>query len=83
MNEAQLDARESALAAVAREAGELAKRLFSNPPQVKLKSKQDFITAADGEVERLVIERLRSRFPRDAFQKRYRNGMSIAVQKPR
>jgi myo-inositol-1(or 4)-monophosphatase len=67
MNEAQLDARESALAAVAREAGELAKRLFSNPPQVKLKSKQDFITAADGEVERLVIERLRSRFPRDAF----------------
>ncbi|HEX2333761.1 MAG TPA: inositol monophosphatase family protein [Burkholderiales bacterium] len=67
MNERELDAREAALAAVAREAGELAKQLFSNPPEVKLKGKQDFITAADGEVERLIIERLKSRFPRDAF----------------
>jgi myo-inositol-1(or 4)-monophosphatase len=67
MNERELDAREAALAAVAREAGELARQLFSNPPEVKLKGKQDFITAADGEVERLIIERLKSRFPRDAF----------------
>lgn len=67
MTAADLDAREQALAAVAREAGELAKRLFSNPPEVKLKSQQDFITAADGEVERLIVERLKARFPGDAF----------------
>src|SRR5688572_2729630 len=67
MREGEFDAREEALAAVAREAGELAKRLFSNPPEVKLKGKQDFITAADGEVERLIIARLKERFPRDAF----------------
>jgi len=67
MKEGDLDAREAALVAVAREAGELAKRLFSSPPEVKLKGKQDFITAADGEVERLIIERLKARFPRDAF----------------
>jgi myo-inositol-1(or 4)-monophosphatase len=67
MKEAELDAREEALAAVAREAGERARRLFSNPSGVKLKGVQDFITAADGEVERLIIERLKARFPRDAF----------------
>ena len=67
MTEGELDAREQALAAVAREAGEVAKRLFSNPPEVKLKGKQDYITAADGEVERLIIERLKARFPGDAF----------------
>jgi myo-inositol-1(or 4)-monophosphatase len=67
MKEAELDAREEALAAVAREAGERARKLFSNPSGVKLKGVQDFITAADGEVERLIIERLKARFPRDAF----------------
>ena len=67
MTEGELDAREEALAAVAREAGERARRLFSNPSGVKLKGLQDFITAADGEVERLIIERLKARFPRDAF----------------
>lgn len=67
MTEGELDAREQALVAVAREAGEAAKRLFSSPPSVKLKGKQDFITAADGEVERLIIGRLKARFPRDAF----------------
>jgi len=67
MKEGHLDAREQALVAVAREAGDLAKRLFSNPPEVKLKGKQDFVTAADGEVERLIIARLKARFPNDAF----------------
>ena len=67
MREGELDAREEALAAVAREAGELAGQLFSKPVDVKLKGKQDFITAADGEVERLIIERLKARFPADAF----------------
>jgi len=67
LSEEELDAREEALAAVASEAGELAKRLFSNPSGVKLKGKQDFITAADGEVERMIVERLAQRFPGDGF----------------
>ena len=62
-----LDAREAALIAVAREAGELARELFSKPIEVKLKGKQDYITEADGQVERLIIGRLRERFPQDAF----------------
>jgi myo-inositol-1(or 4)-monophosphatase len=67
MSEGDLDAREEALAAVAREAGELARKLFLEPVEVKLKGKQDYITAADGEVERLIVERLKARFPQDAF----------------
>lgn len=62
-----LDAREEALLATIGAAGELAKRLFSNPSGVRLKGKQDFITAADGEVERMIVERLGARFPGDAF----------------
>jgi myo-inositol-1(or 4)-monophosphatase len=67
MRTEELDAREEALVAVTREAGELARELFSKPVDVKLKGKQDFITAADGEVESLIVERLRARFPADAF----------------
>jgi myo-inositol-1(or 4)-monophosphatase len=63
----ELDAREEALVAVTREAGALARELFSKPQAVKLKGKQDFITEADSEVERLIVERLQARFPRDAF----------------
>lgn len=62
-----IDAREKALIEVTREAGALARELFSKPVEVKLKGKQDFITEADGEVERLIVERLKARFPRDAF----------------
>jgi myo-inositol-1(or 4)-monophosphatase len=67
MNEGELDAREAALAAVAREAGELARKYFESGVSTQLKGKQDFITVADGAVERLIIERLKGRFPRDAF----------------
>jgi myo-inositol-1(or 4)-monophosphatase len=67
MSKGALDAREEALVAVTREAGELARRLFSKPVDVKLKGKQDFITAADGEVEAMIVERLGARFPGDAF----------------
>jgi myo-inositol-1(or 4)-monophosphatase len=69
MNEGELDAREAALAAVAREAGDRAKKIFESPSglSTKLKGQQDFVTAADGEVERLIIERLKARFPKDAF----------------
>jgi myo-inositol-1(or 4)-monophosphatase len=63
----ELDAREQALVAVAREAGELAREFFSKPIEVKLKGKQDYITEADGQVERMIIARLKARFPGDAF----------------
>lgn len=66
MTEGELDARESALAQITREAAELARQLYSNPQGVKLKGKQDYITAADGEVERLVVGRIAERFPQDA-----------------
>lgn len=65
--EGELDAREEALAAVAREAGELARRLFMGSVEVKIKGPQDFVTAADSAVERAIIERLAARFPGDAF----------------
>lgn len=63
----ELDAREAVLIAVAREAGELARELFSKPIEIKLKGKQDYITEADGQVERMIVERLMARFPGDAF----------------
>ena len=67
--EEELDVREEALAVVAREAGELARRLFLQPSTLgsKLKGQQDFVTAADATVERAIIERLAARFPGDAF----------------
>jgi myo-inositol-1(or 4)-monophosphatase len=62
-----LDAREEALAAVTREAGQLAGELFAKPVGVKLKGKQDYITEADGQVERMIVSSLKKRFPGDAF----------------
>ena len=53
-----LDAREKALAEVAREAGQLAGELFAKPVGVKLKGKQDYITEADGQVERTIVSAL-------------------------
>jgi myo-inositol-1(or 4)-monophosphatase len=69
LTEEELDAREQALAAVAREAGELARSLYTNFEQsgIKMKGQQDFVTAADSEVERAIIERLAASFPHDAF----------------
>ena len=68
MREGELDAREAALAQIMREASELARRLYLDPQSlgVKLKGKQDYITVADGEVERLIVGRLAERFPTDA-----------------
>lgn len=62
-----LDAREKAIADVAREAGELARDLFTKPVQIKLKGLQDYLTEADGQVERMIVSRLKARFPNDAF----------------
>lgn len=62
-----LDAREKAIADVAREAGELARDLFTKPVEIKLKGLQDYLTEADGQVERMIVSRLKARFPSDAF----------------
>lgn len=63
----ELDQRELALYAIAREAGELARRRFLDRSSftVKFKGPQDFITEADGEVENLILSRLRAAFPED------------------
>jgi myo-inositol-1(or 4)-monophosphatase len=69
LTEGELDARERALAAVARDAGELARTLYASFEKsgIKMKGEQDFVTAADSEVERAIIERLAASFPHDAF----------------
>ena len=66
-SEEELDAREAVLASVAREAGDLARSHFLAPVEVKMKGVQDFITAADSEVENFIISRLKKEFGRDAF----------------
>ena len=55
--------------AIAVEAGHLALRLLGDPAslEVRLKGPQDFVTAADLAVEKLIAERLRTAFPEDAF----------------
>lgn len=62
-----LDRRELALLAIAREAGELARRHFiaRDKMVVTFKGPQDFLTQADGEVERLIVDRLHAAFPED------------------
>jgi myo-inositol-1(or 4)-monophosphatase len=55
--------------AVAREAGALQKRRFVDRDAMifKFKGPQDYLTATDGEVEKLVRGRLLSAFPEDTF----------------
>ena len=55
--------------AVAREAGALQRRRFvsRDAESYKFKGPQDYVTATDGEVEKLVRERLLSAFPGDTF----------------
>jgi myo-inositol-1(or 4)-monophosphatase len=54
---------------VAREAGLLALAMQRDPARlgVRLKGKQDYLTEADGAVERLIAGRLGQAFPEDAF----------------
>jgi myo-inositol-1(or 4)-monophosphatase len=55
--------------AVAAQAGQLGKRLLADPQrlEVTLKGPQDFVTAADLAVERLIVEKLSDIFPDDSF----------------
>lgn len=68
MTEEELDLRYLAACAIAREAGDLARLLYETrkPGTYSLKGAQDYLTEADGAVERLILERLRASFPRDS-----------------
>jgi myo-inositol-1(or 4)-monophosphatase len=69
LDEEALTRRLLAAKAIAVEAGQLALRLLADPGSldVQLKGPQDFVTAADRAVERLIAERLAAAFPEDAF----------------
>src|SRR5579863_9181720 len=49
---------------IAREAGGLLAQLWNRPHEIHYKRKSDIVTEADRRSEALIIERLRSRFPR-------------------
>lgn len=64
------DLRLSVASAIAREAGALARRRFDGRPGatgINLKGHQDYLSAVDAEVERLVRGRLLESFPEDSF----------------
>src|SRR5215510_10275323 len=62
-----LDDRFAALRAIATEAGTLARQHFENREvaSFEFKGPQDYITAADGAVERLITSRIAGAFPND------------------
>src|SRR5271170_1387202 len=64
-----LETRFHVACAIAREAGEIAKRRFLDRGSftVGFKGPQDYLTEVDGEVERLIATRLHRLFPEDGF----------------
>ena len=68
-SESDIVARSLIAQAVAREAGVLMRRRFENREAMtfSFKGHQDYLTEVDGEVERLVMTRLASAWPRDGF----------------
>ena len=64
-----LETRFNVACAIAREAGEIAKRRFLDRGSftVGFKGPQDYLTEGDGEGERLIAMRLHRLFPEDAF----------------
>ncbi len=67
---AKRDLRFSVACAVAREAGSLARRRFNGRPgtsAINFKGHQDYLSATDSEVERLIRESLLGSFPEDTF----------------
>ncbi len=63
----EIDKRYRAATAIARAAGKLMLRHFRKGIRFTFKGPQDFLTAADRQVERLVIRRLATAFPGDRF----------------
>jgi myo-inositol-1(or 4)-monophosphatase len=69
MNKQELERRYLAARAIAHEAGWLMRRHYRerSAGRISFKGPQDFLTAVDGAVERLVVARLRGAFPKDRF----------------
>lgn len=67
MSKRGLEKRYLAACAIAREAADLMRRLYLNRPMgtYQLKGPQDYLTEADGEVEKLVTQRIADAFPED------------------
>ncbi|HXF55421.1 MAG TPA: inositol monophosphatase family protein [Hyphomicrobiaceae bacterium] len=67
--QADLEACLAVAVQTARDAGVLARRLFATrkPGTFSFKGDQDFLTEADGELERLIADRLAQAFPEDGF----------------
>src|SRR5438105_779876 len=65
----ELKSRFVAAQAVAADAGRLAQRFLDDPKtlNVALKGPQDFVTAADVAVERMIVQKLSTLFPDDTF----------------
>lgn len=64
---ADIDIRLTAGAAIAREAGLLARQLFNDGVTATFKAPQDYVTEADAKVEALIRSRLSALFPGDAI----------------
>jgi len=70
MDDSSLQIRFLAAQAIAREAGQLMRTRFEQRDEVlklAFKGPQDYLTATDAEVERLIAARLAQSFPEDAF----------------
>jgi myo-inositol-1(or 4)-monophosphatase len=69
MADKELEARFEVACAVAEEAGARIRELFAGrkPGTFSLKGHQDYLTEADGEIERLIAGRLAASFPADTF----------------
>lgn len=66
MGDANLEGRQAVAAALAREAGALARRSFRDPSIITtLKSPGEIVTSTDHAVDRLIAERLAAAFPED------------------
>jgi myo-inositol-1(or 4)-monophosphatase len=67
MSKRGVEKRYLAACAIAREAGDLMRRLYEKREMnsYKLKGHQDYLTEADGEVEKLIVQRIGEAFPED------------------
>lgn len=67
MSKRGVEKRYLAACAIAREAGDLMRRLYESREagSYKLKGHQDYLTEADGEVEKLIVKRIAEAFPED------------------
>ena len=84
-NGRDLDMRLAAAAAVAREAGRLARRYFERRSDltVEVKGPQDLVSVADRAVEDLIRSRLATLFPEDAVVGEEASGLEQIADDPK